>query len=242
MTRAVSSNQTKTSLSVIVPVYNEEALINDAVEHLVKTASQWVDDLEIILVNDGSKDSSPAIIDQLAEKHDMVRALHQSPNKGFGATVRKGYEAATKELVTYCPADHHFTAEEFDAFLVLIKYADVVIGYRRHRRIELPFFNWMVSSGYHALISILYRLNFYDVNWIHLYHRNQIDSFLGKSDGVFLLAETLINANKKGLRVVGVDVQYVERQAGTPTGVQPKTIFKTLKEVFDFYFHQGRQS
>jgi hypothetical protein len=144
--------------------------------------------------------------------------------------------------VTYCPADHRFTPEEFDAFLVLIKYADIVIGYRRRRRIELPFFNWMVSSGYHALIFILYRLNFYDVNWIHLYHRDQIDSFLGKSDGVFLLAETLINANKKNLKVVGVDVQYVERKAGTPTGVQPRTIIKTFKEVFGFYFRQRRQS
>ena len=241
MIRTVSNDQTTPSLSVVVPVYNEEAMITDAVEHLVQTASQWVDDLEIILVNDGSKDRSPEIIDQLAEKHDMVRALHQNPNKGFGATVRKGYENATKELVTYCPADHHFTSEEFDAFLVLIKYADIVIGYRRRRRIELPFFNWMVSAGYHAFISILYRLNFYDVNWIHLYHRDQLDSFLGDSDGIFLLAETLINANKKGLKVVGVDVQYVERQAGTPTSVQPRTIIKTLKEVFGFYFRQDRQ-
>jgi hypothetical protein len=85
-------------------------------------------------------------------------------------------------------------------------------------------------------------LNFYDVNWIHLYHRDQIDSFLGKSDGVFLLAETLINAKKKNLKVVGVDVQYVERKVGTPTGVQPRTIIKTFKEVFGFYFRQRRQS
>ena len=240
MTTAAGT-KVKVSLSIVVPAFNEEALIKQTVEHLLRTGRQWVNDLEIIVVNDGSVDRTPEIIDQLARDRDNVRALHQRPNRGFGATVRMGFQNATKAYVMVCPVDYRLTLEDFDIYLALIKYSDIVIGYRRHRRQDLPFYNRMVSSVYHFLVNLLFRLNFFDVNWIHMYHREQLMLFLGESNGVFILAEHIIKAKRMGLRITGVDVAYVERTAGVATGIKPKTIINSAWELVVFFLKQGRR-
>lgn len=229
------------SLSIIVPAYNEEDQLAHAIDHLLETAPKWAEDVEVVIVNDGSTDSTGRIIEALAEKYENVIGVQQEINRGFGKTVRVGFRRATKNYVMVCPADYRFTLEDFDIYLVLIKYADIVIGYRRHRRQQLPLFGKMVSSVYHLVVNIIFRLNFFDVNWIHMYKRDQIESFLGNSDGVFLLAENLIRAKKLGLKIVGVDVNYTERETGVPTGVQPGTILKTIRELLTFYFNRNRK-
>ncbi len=228
------------SLSIIVPAYNEELLLRGAIEHLVHTAPPHTEKVEIIIVNDGSKDSTGALADELAAQHDIVSVYHQSPNQGFGATVRHGFRQAKCTYVTYIPVDYHFSAKEFDMYLTLIKYADIVIGYRRERRKELGIYPWMVSAFYHLLVNLVFRLNFYDVNWIHLYRREQLQKFVGQSEGVFLLAETLIKAKQLGLKIVGVDVDFTDREEGVATGVQTGTILKTFRELFGFLIKRSK--
>ena len=83
---------------------------------------------------------------------------------------------------------------------------------------------------------MFFKLNFFDVNWIHMYHREQVPLFIGDSDGVFFLAENIIKAKRKGLKITGVDVNYVERTAGVATGIQSSTILKTVRELLRFFF------
>jgi glycosyltransferase involved in cell wall biosynthesis len=232
--RTTEGNDVENSLSIVVPAYNEEKLLRGTIEHLVRTAPLHTDAAEIIIVNDGSKDSTDTLANELAAKHEIVSVYHQSPNQGFGATVRHGFQKAQYTYVTYIPVDYHFSAKEFDMYLSLIKYADIVIGYRRERRKELGFYPWMVSSFYHLMVNLVFRLNFYDVNWIHLYRREQLEDFVGQSEGVFLLAETLINAKRLGLKIVGVDVDFADREEGVATGIQTGTIIRTLRELLGF--------
>lgn len=230
----LESNVAENSLSIIVPAYNEEILLGGAIEHLVLTAPQHADSVEIIIINDGSKDSTGLFADNLADKHEIVSVYHQTSNQGFGATVRHGFRKARYTYVTFVPVDYYLSHKEFDIYLTLIKYADVVIGYRRERRKELSFYPWVVSAFYHLLVNLVFRLTFYDVNWIHLYRREQLQDFVGQSDGVFLLAETLIKAKRLGLKIIGVDVDFTDREEGVATGVQTGTIFKTIRELLEF--------
>ena len=225
-------------LSVIVPAYNEEALLKGVVEHLVKTIPGLGLPAEIIIVDDGSLDGTPALADELAAAHDVVSVHHHQRNQGFGATFRTGLECARLRYVMYTPADYNFSAKEFDIYLTLIKYADVVIGYRRERRKDLGVYPWLISVVYHRLVNLTFGLNFYDVNWLHMYRRDQVLNILGRSEGVFLLAETLIRARRRGLKIIGVDVDFIDRTAGTATSTKPGTIFKTLFELFRFLFSE----
>ncbi len=224
------------ALSIIVPAYNESAGINATVEHLRQITANLGLDVEIIIVNDCSADDTGARIDALAEEHAEISSVHHERNRGFGAAVRTGALQARKPLVLTCPADYPFTEEDFHVYLSLSRYADIVIGYRRMRRLQLPLYHRIISSTYHTLINLAFSLNFFDVNWIHMYRREPMYDWLGLSDGVFFLAETLIRAQRRDMKIVGVDVGFIDRDTGTATGIRPRTIYNTLRDVRQAFF------
>ncbi len=230
------SDEKVSSLSVIVPAYEEEILLEDTIKQLVNTITKFIEDPEIIIINDGSTDLTGQIAEELSKSHKFIFSYHQEQNQGFGEAIRLGFAKASKEYVTFIPADHLFSAEELDIYLTIIKYADIVIGYRRGRREDLGLYPWLISVVYHNIVNWLFGIDYYDVNWIHLYKRDQLEQFLGRSDGVFLLAENLIRCRELKLKVVGVDVDFIERSAGVATGRKVSTILKTLSELLKFWY------
>lgn len=223
-------------LSIVVPAFNEEGLIRGAVEHLVSVTAGLGCDTEIVIVNDGSSDATSLIIHELANQYDSVVAVDLEKNTGFGGAVRYGIGITKFPLVMFCPVDYRLTQRDLDIYLAIIRHCDVAIGYRRLRRIELPLYPRMVSTVYHSLVNFLFRLNFFDVNWIHVYRRRWLSHILGSSNGVFFLAETLIRANRLNLQIIGVDVPFSDRTAGVASGLRAQTILRTIGEMMHFYF------
>ncbi len=88
-------------ISVIVPVYNIEKYIQTAVESLV---NQTYKNIEIILVDDGSTDSSPQICDRLENLYPNVKTIHQD-NRGVSAARNTGVNAASGEYIGFCDGD-----------------------------------------------------------------------------------------------------------------------------------------
>ena len=85
-------------LSVIIPAHNEEGLIENVVLDILQELRKESICNEIIVVNDNSKDSTPAIIDGLSERYENVRAVHRTPPNGFGRAVRDGIESSTGDV------------------------------------------------------------------------------------------------------------------------------------------------
>jgi len=222
-------------LSIVVPAFNEESLVRGAVEHLVSVTTGLGRETEIVIVNDGSSDGTSPIIHELAKQYDFVVAVDLEKNTGFGGAVRYGMGLTKFPLVMFCPVDYRLTQRDLDIYLAIIRYCDVVIGYRRLRRAELPLYPRMVSTVYHSLVNFLFRLNFFDVNWIHVYRRQWLSRILGASNGVFFLAETLIRAKRLNLQIIGVDVPFSDRTAGVASGLRAQTILRTVGEMMRFY-------
>lgn len=88
-------------VSIIVPVYNSEIYLEACVSSIL---AQRYEHIEVILVNDGSKDASPAICDRLATQDDRIVVIHQE-NRGIAAAQNAGLDAATGELITFCDND-----------------------------------------------------------------------------------------------------------------------------------------
>lgn len=117
------------SVSVIIPVYNAEKYLDQCLESVV---NQTHTDLEIILVNDGSKDSSGALCDSWAEKDDRIKVIHK-PNSGVAATRNMGTAAATGQWILHLDSDDWYEqnnlietllnkAEETDSDIVCFNY------------------------------------------------------------------------------------------------------------------------
>ncbi len=115
-------------ISVIVPVYNSEAYIARTVEALEK---QTHENLEIVLVDDGSRDNSPAICKELAQQHENItyyRSPEGAPNGGPGGARNKRMELATGEYIAFCDSDDLPNAEMYATLLSYLEEADADVA------------------------------------------------------------------------------------------------------------------
>jgi glycosyltransferase involved in cell wall biosynthesis len=115
-------------LSVVIPVYNEERWLPE----LIRRVQAVEIPKELILVNDFSTDSTPAILAQLEKQYDNVRVFHQPRNMGKGAALREGFKHCTGDLVIVQDADWEYDPAEYPKLIqpIIEGRADVVIGSR----------------------------------------------------------------------------------------------------------------
>ena len=97
---------------------------------LPKLAETW----EIILVNDGSRDATTPICDELAEQYPEVRAIHHTDNRGYGAALKSGILAARYDYIFFTDSDGQFDLQELENLIEWASHYDIVTGYRAKRQ------------------------------------------------------------------------------------------------------------
>jgi glycosyltransferase involved in cell wall biosynthesis len=218
------------SLSAFMPAYNEEANIRWVAEDVLSKLRQVTDDLELIIVNDGSKDHTGEIIDNLARDYPEIVAKHHPENRGYGAALRTGFSCCRKEYIFYTDGDGQFDAAEIASLIPLIRDADVVSAYRVDRKD--PFVRKLNAWLYNVFLLIFFRLHIRDVDCaFKLYRAEFFDKVELKSDGALIDAEVLIKLKKAGARIAQVGVHHYPRLVGEQTGSKLKVILKTAREI-----------
>ena len=119
-------------ISVILPTYNNGKYIERAVNSVI---NQEVEELELIVINDGSTDNSAEILEDLAGKHSCIRVITQE-NRGVSAARNAGLDAASGEFVAFLDGDDTFRPDAIEEMLFLAGQweADLVVG--EFRRIQ----------------------------------------------------------------------------------------------------------
>ncbi len=125
-------------LTIAVPAYNEEERIAGVVEMLLRSAAEELQDFEIIVVNDGSRDRTAQIIDKLSEHHATVKAIHQPRNMGVGAAYAAALQAANFPNFTLVPGDDAFAQSGILDVFRHVGQADMIITYRANPRARSP--------------------------------------------------------------------------------------------------------
>src|SRR5262249_32599957 len=118
------------SLSLVIPAYNEDAGIAQAVAEADDTLSQIAGEYEILIVDDGSPDRTFDVASDAARSRSHVRVLRHETNSGYGAALRTGFEAARFERVAFTDADCQFDLNDLAKLVPLAEKAPVVAGYR----------------------------------------------------------------------------------------------------------------
>ena len=221
------------ALSVVLPAYNEEALLDGCVRQLHAALASLQVAAEIIIVNDGSRDRTKEIADRLAADLPGVIALHQA-NQGIGGAFRAGTARATGDYLILWPADMPAEPADLAPYTKQFGQADVIVGVREQRLGYNPLMRvnaWL----YPKLVATLFGLRLRDVNWIHAYRRSLFTRITLTQRGIPMLVEALVRLRDLGATFVEVDVQMKIRLGGVASASRLKVMWRTLTGLFTFW-------
>jgi len=224
----------KYGISIILPAYNEEKNIARAVQASEKVAAGITDDYEIIVVNDGSRDSTEAIVEELSARRKTIRYLSHTVNLGYGAALKTGLKSATKNLLFFTDSDLQFDIAELANLIKWIDTHDIVIGYREKRR-DHPG-RRILGWGWTTLVRVIFGLRVRDIDCaFKLFRKEVIDSISIDSIGAFVNSEILLRAKSQGYTIKEVPVTHFPRLNGKAMGAHPRIIVKALHELSKMY-------
>jgi glycosyltransferase involved in cell wall biosynthesis len=225
------------SLSVVIPAYNEEAGIEQCITQLETVLRTVTDDFDVIVVDDGSTDRTASILDELGRARPHLVTVHHPVNRGLGAGLRSGFARASKQLTFYSDADLPFDFAELTRALRVVdfKHADVVTGFR-HDRTSEGLRRILYSFAYNWLIRVVFGIRIKDVNFSFKLLRTEcLHAMDLRSEGSFIDAEMMVQADRMGLFICQVGVDYFKRQSGESHLSSPSTIVTILREmIVDF--------
>ncbi len=232
------------SLTIFFPCYNEEGNVDRVIRAAVAAGKQVTDDLEVIIVNDGSKDRTAELADALAAELPEVRAVHNRPNRGYGGALQRGFNEASKKWIFYTDGDGQFDLAELPRLLPLLETCDIVSCYRINR--QDPLQRKLNAWAWGTLVKRLFGFRIRDVDCaFKLYPRTLFERITMQSTGALIDTEILAKATNLGYRIGQIGVQHYPRTVGEQTGANLKVILKAFRELFKLYRdikHEGRQT
>ena len=218
-------------VSVVVPCYDEEVTIWDMLTDLVAVLRASDLSWEVLVVDDGSRDRSARLVEDFRASEQQVRLVRHRINEGSGQAIWTGIQHAVGEFVIYAPADGQFNLGEIPSFVERARQgADIVISHRLSRD-DYTLYRRASSAVFLGLCNTLFRHDFKDVNWVHLWRREIFEEFEVRSRGVFFLEEILVRALDAGKAVAEVPSEYHPRKGGQAKGGRPSVILKTIGEM-----------
>ncbi|MDY6877164.1 MAG: glycosyltransferase family 2 protein [Chloroflexota bacterium] len=228
------------SLSIILPAHNEEATIESVVEEVYDVVQQLGMDYEIILVNDGSTDRTGEIARELVQRFPDFRLVEHYPSRHYGGALKAGFAAATKELVTFFPADKQFIFGEIDRLLERLDEADIVSGYRANRQDN--FIRKLNGWGWNMVVRLLFGYLCCDIDCgFKLFRREILEHVTLVTDWAPIDTELLAGAKARGYRIAEVEVSHLPREAGEATGADFEVILSAFRDLPRFRWRLSRE-
>ena len=226
------------SVSCTVFAYNEQATLEEAVLDVRRALEALGRPYEILVVDDGSSDATPAIAEELDRRFAEVRFIRHPKNLGPGSAILTGIRNSRNDVICFHAADQQLDFSEVASFIPLLDEADIVIGSRSGRpgytRMRL-----LSSAVYIKLAHALFGLDEYDdFNFLYLYRRELFEDMPIESDGVFMCTEIFVRALDRGARVAEVSAQCLPRRVGVSTVYKPRVIGKTVREMAQFWWRR----
>ena len=222
------------SLTIFFPCHNEQDNVERVTRQAVEVGRKVADDLEVIIVDDGSKDRTAEIADRLATEIPEVRAVHNNPNRGYGGALQRGFREARCNWIFYTDGDGQFDFGELPDVLPLLEQYDIVSCYRLKRQDSIM--RKLNAFAWTTLVNMLFHIRLRDIDGaFKIYPKPFIDTIELHSEGALIDTEMLAKARAHGLSIGQAGVHHYPRIAGEQSGANLKVIARAFKELFKLY-------
>jgi len=203
------------SLSVFFPAYNDATSLPPLVRKTFDVLREHVADYEVIVVNDGSRDKTEHVLEQLRREFDpFLRVVTHTENRGYGAALRSGFAAATKDYVFYTDGDGQYDIGELPKLLERMgTETGLVNGYKLER--QDPRHRIWIGNVYNFCARLLFRIRIRDIDCDYrLIRRPLLDKIHLTSTSGTICVELVRKLELSGCQVAEVGVHHYPRLHG----------------------------
>lgn len=228
------------SFSLVLPAHNEEENIAIVVADALATLPIYADTFEVIVVNDGSRDRTGEIIDELAREDPRVVPVHHPVNQGYGGALRTGFKSATGDHVMFMDADRQFDIADIALLTPFVRDFDVVAGFRRER--NDPLIRRVNAEVFNVVVRALFGIHLRDIDCaFKIFRGDLLRSVVLSAPGALINTEMQAKLRRRGATVQQVAVNHYPRVAGTATGGNPTVILRAMRETINLFIemHSG---
>jgi glycosyltransferase involved in cell wall biosynthesis len=224
------------SLSVFFPAYNDCGTIASLVIAAVQSASKLTPNYEVIVVDDGSSDTTGQILRELERVYPQLKIVTHPVNRGYGGALRTGFATASKDVIFYTDGDAQYDPTEIEVLWPMMTAGvDLVNGYKISR--SDPWHRIVIGRIYHHTVKILFGLRVRDVDCdFRLLRRSIFDQVeLEKNSGVICL-EMMKKIQDAGFTIVEVPVHHYHRAHGQSQFFNFRRVIRTGIDVLKLWY------
>ncbi len=219
------------SISAVFPAFNDGGTIPSMILTALLALRQVTDDYEIIVTNDGSSDHTREVLDELCLRYPELRVIHHPKNLGYGAALRSGFSAATKEWVFYTDGDAQYSPLELIQLVAAVNSdVDVVNGYKITR--SDPLDRKIIGRIYHYLVKWAFGFHLRDVDCdFRLIRRKIFTEITLESTSGTIPLEMVKKFQDAGYIFAEVPVHHYHRQYGKSQFFNVRRLLVTARQL-----------
>ncbi len=203
----------KNGISIIVPAFNEAINITQTLFQIVEATKSLKVPYEIIVVNDGSSDSTEEEAKEFAVKEHNVKVITNKINLGFGASYIRGLNEAQMEYCMMVPGDNAYPAKSLVSLFSYFGSANIVCSYTSNTNVRSKFRSH-ISKGFTHLINLIFNLKLKYYNGISILPTHYVRGLKLSSGFAFLMQTLVYLICDLGLSYHEVPVEITERNIG----------------------------
>src|SRR5438093_4699462 len=222
-------------ISLVLPAHNEEPNIRAVVEEAKQVLPTAFTDYEVIVVNDGSKDRTLEIAQEMASEDPHVRVVNHPVNRGYGAALTSGFNAAEGDYIMFMDSDRQFDINDVHLLTPYVEDYDIVAGYRIKR--SDPAHRLLNAAIFGLAVRLLFDIQIRDIDSaFKIFHAEVLRGINLESPGALINTEILAKAKVQGCDLTQVGVNHYPRLEGEQSGASFKVVFRAFREILRLWW------
>ncbi|ODS30294.1 MAG: dolichyl-phosphate beta-D-mannosyltransferase [Candidatus Scalindua rubra] len=215
------------NISVIIPTLNEEKSIAHVLDNTIDTFERLGLSGEIVVINDGSTDKTPAIVESYIERNSFIKMIHHNKPKGVGFSYWEAVNEAEGELVTWVPGDSEIDAYEIIRYIPLLEHVDIVTPHVYNKSVR-SLKRRTLSNVYRSIMNLSFSFLLNYTNGTAIFRKSILKNINLRSNGFFFQTELLVKCMKKGYLCAEVPYAIRPRIGGNTKAISLNSLISVI--------------